>query len=93
MGGERLAGWSGAVELEGDRAANAELGALLGQLKEISGLSYDKLAAAAHMSRGSVLSYVPKAGHRRETRTLKPLLGALDASSERRTRRWSWRTR
>ena len=65
---------------EGEPAADAELRALLAQLKDICGLSYDKLAAAAAMSRNSVLNYVTKPGHRRDARTLEQLLTALEAS-------------
>ena len=65
---------------EGDPAADAELRALLGQLKQTRGLSYEKLAAAAHMSRGTAQQYVTRAGHRRDIRTLEQLLTALGAS-------------
>lgn len=66
--------------LEGDPAARVELCGLLRQLKAACGLSYDKLAAAANMSRGSVLNYITKPGHRRDGRTLETLLTVLGAS-------------
>ena len=60
---------------EGDAAAGTELCALLGQLRTDSGLTYEQLAKAANMSRGSALNYITKPGHQRDTRTLEQLLG------------------
>ena len=47
---------------EGDAAAGTELCALLGQLRTDSGLTYEQLAKAANMSRGSALNYITKPG-------------------------------
>ena len=69
-----------------DPAADAELRALLEQLKAASGLTYDQLAAAANMSRNSVMHYITRPGHRRGTRTLEGPLTALCASEDKRTR-------
>jgi hypothetical protein len=58
-----------------DPAAGVELCALLAQLKRVCGLSYDELAAAANMARNTVISYITKPGHRRDTRALeKPVM-------------------
>ena len=46
---------------EGDAAAGTELCAL-GQLRTDSGLTYEQLAKAANMSRGSALNYITKPG-------------------------------
>jgi hypothetical protein len=53
----------------GDPAADAELRALLQQLKHASGLTYEQLAEAANMALNSVRNYVTRPGHRRGTRS------------------------
>jgi transcriptional regulator with XRE-family HTH domain len=69
-----------------DPAAGAELCALLQRLKQACGLSYDELAAEAAMSRNTVINYVTKLGHRRDTRTLEQLLAVLGADGADRNR-------
>jgi hypothetical protein len=67
-------------------AADAELRALLLQVKATSRLSYEKLAEAANMSRGAAQIYITKPGNRRDTTTLTQLLTALGASERDRER-------
>ena len=69
-----------------DPGAGTELCALLGELKQACGLTYDDLAAAAPMARNTVLNYITKPGHRRDTRTLEKLLTALHAAGPDRQR-------
>src|SRR4051794_18324983 len=69
-----------------DPGAGTELCALLRQLKQACGLSYDELAAATHMARNTVLNYITKPGHRRDMRTLEQLLTALSAADPDRDR-------
>jgi transcriptional regulator with XRE-family HTH domain len=65
-------------------AADEELRALLRQLKDDCGMTYEQLAEAAMLSRGTVQNYVAKPGHGRDTATLKHLLAKLRASEEQR---------
>ena len=74
------------VPIPGKEAADAELRALLRRLKDACGASYEKLAERAAMSRGAVQNYLVKPGHRRDAKTLKLLLAALDASEPDRDR-------
>jgi hypothetical protein len=67
-------------------AADAELRALLIQLKTIRGLTYEQLGDAARLSHGAARNYLAKAGHRRHTQTLQLLLVALGASRQDRAR-------
>jgi hypothetical protein len=86
---EALGGWqAGAVPPgpEEDPAAGAELCALLQQLKQACGLNYDQLAAAAPRARNTVINYITKPGHGRDTRTLKHLLSVLGAAGADRDR-------
>ncbi|MBV9920307.1 MAG: helix-turn-helix domain-containing protein, partial [Pseudonocardia sp.] len=69
-----------------DPAAGAELCALLQELKQRCELSYDDLAAVAHMARNTVIAYVTQPDHRRGTRTLEQLLSVLGAEEDDRDR-------
>ncbi|MFZ0118878.1 MAG: tetratricopeptide repeat protein [Pseudonocardiaceae bacterium] len=67
-------------------AAEAALCALLKQLKDVYGGSYEELGAQAGMSHGAAGNYIRKRGHRRDTKSLKSLLTALGASEQDRDR-------
>src|SRR4051794_13352814 len=62
-----------------DPVASAALCALLRQLHEVSGLTYEQLAERTHLSRGTVGNYLTKPAHRRGVRELQLLLEALRA--------------
>ena len=83
---ETLAGCGDAARPRGGPAAGEELCALLAELKQAGGLSYDALAVAAAMGRNTVLNYITKPGHRRDTRTVEQLLTALRAPGPARDR-------
>jgi transcriptional regulator with XRE-family HTH domain len=63
-------------------AAGVELCALLRQLREAAGLTYDELAETSSLSRGLLGNYLNKPGHGRRLRELELLLVALGATED-----------